>query len=153
MLMLDFLRTSLPGAARQPLTFLVSPRKAKQKKATARSRPLRGSQRCTAENGRVANSLRSNMHPSYPFSTAHHWPSSKRIRTNCSLRIALLAQYCRLAMMVDRYREKNRRTMSADSAMRSEFAALPMVTPQRREPRRGDVVAVAFFCLLIFGRD
>src|SRR5450830_1401687 len=103
-LTLCFLRTTLPGAARQPLTFLVSPRKAKQKKATARSRPLRGSQRCAVENGRVANSLRSNMRPSYPFSTAHHWPGSKRIRFNCSLRIALLAQYCRLAAVVDHYR-------------------------------------------------
>src|SRR5450830_876070 len=36
---------------------------------------------------------------------------------------------------------------------RSEFAALPMLAPQRREPRRGDAVAVAFLCLLIFGRD
>src|SRR5450830_334216 len=34
---------------------------------------------------------------------------------------------------------------------RSEFAALPMLAPQRREPRRGDVVAVAFLCLLSLG--
>src|SRR5450830_730191 len=34
---------------------------------------------------------------------------------------------------------------------RSEFAALPMVAPQRREPRRGDAVAVAFLCLLSLG--
>src|SRR5450830_524093 len=88
LLMVCVLRTTLPGAARQPLTFLVSPRKAKQKKATARSWPLRGSQRCAAENGRVANSLRSNMRPSYPFSTAHHWPGSKRIRPK------LLAAHC-----------------------------------------------------------
>src|SRR5450830_1144361 len=69
-------------------------------------------------------------------------PARSGSNQNCSLRIALLAQYCGLAVMVDRYRKKNRRTMSADSAMRSEFAALPMLTPHHREPRRGDAVAV-----------
>src|SRR5450830_1564158 len=46
---------------------------------------------------------------------------------NRSLRIALLAQYCRLAVMVDRYRKKHRRTMSADSAMRSEQFKNPLL--------------------------
>src|SRR5450830_492141 len=36
--------SALPGVARQLLTFLASPRKGKQKKATAKARPLRGSQ-------------------------------------------------------------------------------------------------------------
>src|SRR5450830_1826566 len=52
-----------------------------------------------------------------------------------SLRIALLAQYCGLAVMVDRYRKKNLRTMSADSAMRSEpfiKSASAPGTPQGR---------------------
>src|SRR5450830_1621519 len=82
-------------------------------------------------------------------------PARSGSNQNRSLRIALLAQYCRLAMMVDRYRKKHLRTMSADSAMRSEpfinsASASPVVWRNHREPRRGDVVAVAFLCLLIF---
>jgi hypothetical protein len=58
-----FLRTTLPGAARQPLTFFASPKKSKQRKATAIRRPFGVPVGAVLKSGRETNSLRSDKFP------------------------------------------------------------------------------------------
>jgi len=84
---------ALPGVARQLLTFFVSPKKVSKEKRPRFVAPYGGTRCCVASIGRAANSLRSDMRPSFSDCCNTSPATHKRKRRNCSLRIALLAQH------------------------------------------------------------
>ena len=71
------LRGDLPGAARQPLTFLVSPRKVSKRRRPCCCRPS-GSQKRADQNGKRTTRLRLRQGPLlYPFWSALFWRHQK----------------------------------------------------------------------------
>jgi len=108
LLILLALRTTKPGAARQPLTFLASPRKVSKRRRPQLPSPLRGARHRAASIGTDANSLRSDKHRSFSdcCNTVPATPHAEF--PNRSLRIALTnARKFRLGIHARKHSEKS----------------------------------------------